>query len=160
PIRAAGLGEAGDLHARDADGAAGRGIDAGDQVQQRRLARTGGSHQRLERALGHVEVDPVEHRQLLPIAPVHLAQVADLDDGSGELRGGNGFGHHCFSLIRMPSFSCGGGERTTRVPGGGPSRRTTRFPSGAPVITGTLFTVPFCCTTNTALFSPRSTTTS
>src|SRR5581483_8543878 len=139
---------------------AGRLVDAGDQVEERGLPGTRGPHQRLERAVGNVEIDPVEHGHFLPVAPVHLAQPTDLHDRRRRPGHGDRLGHHCFSFTRMPSFSPGGGARTTRVPGGGPCRSTSRFPSGAPVTTGTVFTVSFACSTNTAFVSPRSTTAS
>ena len=62
--------------------------------------------------------------------------------------------------MRIPSFMFGGGERTMRVPAGGPCRSETRLPSDGPVTTATLRTVSSGCTAKTALVSPLSTTAS
>jgi hypothetical protein len=44
-------------------------VDAGDQIEQRRLAGTGRPHQRHELAAPDVEVDVFQHRHALIAAP-------------------------------------------------------------------------------------------
>ena len=51
-------------------------VDAGDQVQERRLARARRPHERDELALGDLQAQPVEHGELLAVALVDLAHVA------------------------------------------------------------------------------------
>ena len=63
------------------DLARGRAVDAGDQVQQRGLARARRPHQRHELALGHVQVDAVEHLDLQAVALIDLANVLHADGG-------------------------------------------------------------------------------
>ena len=59
-----------------------RAVDAGDQVQQRGLARARRPHQRQELALRHFEAQAVEHRDLLAIAVIDLAYVLHTDGAS------------------------------------------------------------------------------
>ena len=68
-----------DVDAADADLARRRLVDAGDQVEQRRLARARRPHQRDEVAGRDVEVDVDQHRDDLVAAHVVLGQVADRD---------------------------------------------------------------------------------
>ena len=68
-----------DAIARDVDRALGRRVEPADQVEQRRLAGAGRSHQREEVARGDVERDPLEDVDLLAAAIVDLVQVADFD---------------------------------------------------------------------------------
>src|SRR5438093_1334112 len=140
-------------------------VDPGDQVEQRGLPGARRAHQRLERAFRDVQVDSVEHRQLLLVADIHLAQPADLDDRPRSSRGRPGHLRHvclphCFSFTFMPGRRSPSGRRTTFVPGGGPSRNATSPPIGAPVSTGTERSWSWGSTTHTTLFSPRSTTAS
>ena len=60
----------------DDDAAARRRVDAGDQVQQRRLARARRAHQRDELPFGDVEVDAHEDRDLDLVPPVDLLDAA------------------------------------------------------------------------------------
>ena len=81
PVGQLALGQRRQIGARDRDLARGDAVDAGDQVQQRRLARAGRAHQRDELALGHVEVDAVEDLDLLRVALIDLAHVLHADGG-------------------------------------------------------------------------------
>jgi len=79
PARQRALGQRADVGSVDHD-LAGRGtIDACDQVEQRRLAGARRPHEREEFALGHAEVDAVEHGDLLRIALVDLAHLLHVD---------------------------------------------------------------------------------
>jgi hypothetical protein len=62
-------------------------IDAGDQVQERRLARAAGTHQPQELAVGHFEREVLEHIDAFVAAAEVLVNVLDADDGGG------GMGH-------------------------------------------------------------------
>src|SRR5438477_141541 len=58
-------------------------IEAGDQVEQRRLARAGRPHQGEVLALGHVEAEVDQHVDLLAAAPEILVQATDPHDRFG-----------------------------------------------------------------------------
>jgi hypothetical protein len=62
-----------DSHAVEGDAAAVRPVDPGQQVQQGRLARTRGPHQRDEVAVAERQVHPVEHHHFLAAAREALA---------------------------------------------------------------------------------------
>src|SRR5690606_32651713 len=64
------------------DGAAGRGLQAGDTSQGRGLATAGRPEQGEELAPLDVKADPIQRRHLplVPAAREHLAEVYDLDD--------------------------------------------------------------------------------
>ena len=74
-------------------------VDAGDQVQQRGLARARRPHERDELARRHFEVDAVEHRDLLAVALVDLANVLHAD--------GAGFGRDFGVVIALIANSSG-----------------------------------------------------
>src|SRR5439155_3347345 len=164
PGGAGSLAHAADILAGDSHGSGGGLIDPGDQIEQRRLSRSRGSHQGLERSLRDVQIDAVEHRQLLLVAAVHLAETADLDDCSRAALRSLRIGHlhlaHCRSFTFIPGRRSPSGRRTTFVPGGGPSRSATRPPIGEPVTTGTVRTFSSSPMIQSTLFSPRSTTAS
>ncbi len=80
PFRQLGFIEIANALAIDIDGSAGRRIEAGDEVEQRRLARAARSHQGEKLALGHFEGQLLEHVNLLAAAPKILAQILDLND--------------------------------------------------------------------------------
>src|SRR5438477_8874503 len=159
------LPHATDVLAGDAHRPRGGLIDSRDQVEQRGLSRTGRTHQRLERAFRNVEVDAVEHGQLLPVAVVDRPQTADLADRTRRARrlaraAVDLHFAHCFSFTFMPERRSPSGRRTTFVPAGGPSRSAIKPPIGAPVTTGTDRSLSSPSTTHSTLFSPRSTTAS
>ena len=79
PRRERALGQPADVGVADANRAARRPIDAGQQVQQRRLARAGRPHQPEEVALGHRDGDVGEHRDLDRVPAIDLRHVADFD---------------------------------------------------------------------------------
>ena len=68
-----------DVDARDEDRARRRLVDAGDEVEQRRLAGARRPHQRDEVALRDVEIDVDQHRDDLAAANVALHEAADGD---------------------------------------------------------------------------------
>jgi hypothetical protein len=53
-------------------------IHAADQIEQRRLARARGAHERDVIAIGDVERQTVEHDHLLGVAAIHLAHIAHM----------------------------------------------------------------------------------
>src|SRR5262249_48923164 len=70
----------------DGDGAASRSVEAADEIEEGRLARPGGAHERDEAARRDVEVDPVEDRDPLTSTLVDLGDAADLDEGAHAAR--------------------------------------------------------------------------
>ena len=131
-------------------------VDAGDEVEQRRLARARRTHQRDEVALGDVERDVAQHRHDLVAAPVALRRGADLDDRA---RGHVGVTSSRPSTV-APSRSFSGGLNAP--PCRRPSRPPTciRSPSFVAAPTATSFTTFLSSTTSTTLLSPRLTTAS
>ena len=71
------------LRAADPDGAAGRLVQPGDQVEQGGLARARRTHQRGEGPLLDVHRQPVEHVDPLGVAAEALVYVPDLDQCHG-----------------------------------------------------------------------------
>src|SRR6185503_11780312 len=122
PVGEVGLGQHGDVDAIDEDRASIGLVDAGEQVEQRRLARARRSHQAEEVAALHVERETVQHRHDLSAAPVRLGNAAHLDE-----RGAHAAAH----FTRAPSASRSGGLTITRSPGVSPSA-CTRSPSARP----------------------------
>ena len=78
PRRELGFGECRDVDAARRESRRRRLVDAGDEVEQRRLARSRRPHQRDVVAGGDVEVDVDEHRDDLVAAPVRFHQIPDL----------------------------------------------------------------------------------
>ena len=70
-----------DLVAGHADGAGARHVQAAEQVEQRRLARSARAHEGDELARADVEVQPLEDADLLAAAHVALAEAARPDQG-------------------------------------------------------------------------------
>ena len=66
---------------RPRDAPVGRRVQPADQVEQRGLAGAGRAHQRHEVAARDVEVDAVQHLDLLAAAAIDLGDAADLDQG-------------------------------------------------------------------------------
>ena len=64
----------------DLDGAAGRRVEAGEDVHERRLARAGRPHDRGELAGGHVERDAAQRVDGCTALPVPAGDVVGLDD--------------------------------------------------------------------------------
>src|SRR5205085_968997 len=69
-----------EVAARDERGALRRTIEAGDEIEQRRLARARRTHERFECALRDVEVQLVEDGERLFPANERLRDVAHLDE--------------------------------------------------------------------------------
>src|SRR5262249_27039709 len=150
------------------DRSAGDAVDAGDQVEQRRLARARRAHERLEAALGHVEVDALEHRNRLLVAMVNLAHAAQLDDRffASTVAVAVAVGvalfvaHFFFSFTETPSRIFSFGRRITLVPVVGPSASSTVLPENGPLTdTGTARACP-SSSVNSTLRPSRSTTAS
>src|SRR5690606_38108955 len=124
-----------DTLAVDADAAGGGRIQAADQVQQGGLARARRAHQGEEIATLDVEVDAVQHLDLLLATDVMLGELPDLDQGLGHrgprvsrwIRKGE---DHSITVTASPSASSAGGDSTTRSPAARP-RLTRRRPSRA-----------------------------
>ena len=139
--------------AADRDAAARGHVEAADEVEQRRLARARRAHQGEEVALLDVEVDVVQHLDLLLAALVHLRQVADLDQPR-HVHASPALGARCCGLrigapgvsaallvaTLAPSCSAGGGDTTTRSPAFTPS--------------GTSFSAPTSCAAGTTCARP------
>ena len=77
-----GVGKNGDIDATDLDRAAARLVDAGDEIEERGLARARRPHQREVIADPDVEIDVDQHADDLVAARVVLGQVANLDEQS------------------------------------------------------------------------------
>ena len=113
-------------------------VDAGDQIEQRALARTGRPHQRDVIAGGNVERDVGQHRHDLAAAPVGLGEIADRDDRAGRIDPSRYRRDVTFArqrprtVTRAPSRSFSGGRSTTLSPalhtadGPRPVRRSCR----------------------------------
>src|SRR5205807_8520691 len=80
PARQLSFAHLGDELAADPDLAFARPGQAGDQVQQRRLARAAGSHESHELALGHFQAQAFENIDLLAAAPEVLVNIQDAHD--------------------------------------------------------------------------------
>src|SRR6185312_2810108 len=122
------LAEFVDARAADRDAAVAGRIQATDQVQQGGLARSGRTHQGEEVALRDVEIDMMQHFDLLLAAFVYFADIADFYKIT-----------HCvvlaeYVLVELvylpaptvtlaPSFNSAGGCLTTCVPATMPSTR-------------------------------------
>ena len=76
-----------------------RTVKTAENIHQRRLAGTRGSHQRGKLAAMNVEVDAVERRELLPADAVDLADAVET----------NGRGMCFFGLHDVPPHQNGGG---------------------------------------------------
>ena len=84
PARRLRIVEAEDVLAHHQQFARGRTVDGRNHVQQRRLARSRGPHQREELSLRDVDGDVVERGHLESVALENFADVASLHDlGSG-----------------------------------------------------------------------------
>src|SRR5437867_889605 len=133
--------------------ARGRTVDAADQVEERRLAAPRGAHERDEIARGHVQRQAVEHRDLLLVALVDLADIAELDRCHGC---SSRFVQELETRTRAPSLSPAGGRSTTLSP---PLRplRTSILPScSSPVSTGREPALPFSTIHTDTAFCPRT----
>src|SRR4029078_6478615 len=106
----------------------------------------------LERAFGHLQIEPIEHPQLLFATEENLGDALEIDH-----RLSVRFHQLPFFLMRCPSDSSGEGDETTRVPGPGPSMSSKPPAKGGPSLIGaTLVTPSF--TTNTTWPPLRSAT--
>src|ERR1700686_2912924 len=83
PARELAAGELVDAAAADHDLPGARPIETADQIEKRRLARAGRTHQRDEVALGNVQSEAVQDLDFLLAALVHLGDAADLNHGLG-----------------------------------------------------------------------------
>src|SRR5436190_10456653 len=108
------LGQTADVGAADADAAARRAIDAGEQIEQRRLARSGRPHQPQEIAGGHGDRDALEHRHFDLIAAVGFGDVTKFDQS-----------HSHLTRTRARSGNAAGGLTITVSPGTTPERTST-----------------------------------
>jgi hypothetical protein len=88
PLSARAFGRGGDVGARDAEVARGRAIEAGDQVQERALAGTGGTHERIEAAFGDGEAEVAQHVERLSASHVSFADSDHFDHRGRWARGG------------------------------------------------------------------------
>src|SRR3546814_6868575 len=86
PLRQLAGAHAVDARAVDLDLAAAGRVQAADQVEQGGLARTRGTHQRDEVALVDVQVQAVQHGDLLRAALVGLGEVARSEEHTSELQ--------------------------------------------------------------------------
>src|SRR5206468_3232173 len=120
-----GFGEARDFLAADDDAPAGGAVDAGDEIEQRGLPRSGRTHERQKVAGRNAEGDAVQHRDVECVAAIDLVDVLDLDQ----------FGHEP-TRTSSPSFSARGAEITIRSPAFTPLTISTRSPCTSPVATG------------------------
>src|SRR5690606_34067291 len=85
PLREGALAHRGDLCVADEDLPSGRSVDAGDQVQERRLPGARRAHEGDELPLLDLEGEAVEDGEDLRVARVLLDDALDLDEGFGHL---------------------------------------------------------------------------
>src|SRR5262249_39426902 len=137
-----------ELRPRDLDRPGAGSIEAGDDVEQGRLARARRPHQRLERAARHVEIELVEDADRL-LAPVE--GLGDAGQGHDALAVA---AHQRFSLTSCPSVRSAGGDRTTLVPAGIDDSSSRPSATGAPALIGVRWAVP-SSKMNTASPPPR-----
>ena len=102
------LRQGADFRIADADRAARRPIDAGEEVQQCGLARAGRAHQSQEVALGDGDRDAIEHRDFDRVAFVGFRHVPQFDERHPQLP---------FTRTIPRSVSPAGGFNTTTSPG-------------------------------------------
>src|SRR5207237_4622189 len=121
----------------------GRRVESANQVEQRRLAGAGRSHQREELALGDLEVRALQHLDAFRAAPERLVNI---------LRSNERFYTH-WTTTFAPSARFGVGERTTRSPDCNPASTSTRSPSVPPSFTARRSTAS-PRTTNAKLSAP------
>ena len=80
PLRELAAAEGAHRHAVHFDGAAGRRVEAADQIEQRRLAGSRRSHQREEIALRNLQVHALEHVDALAAAGEMFVDVFDANE--------------------------------------------------------------------------------
>src|SRR5712692_10393277 len=104
---------------RHVDAARAGAIQAGDEIEERSLARSGRAHQRQELAARDVEVQTVQH------VDVFTAAAEDLFDPT---HGNQGLAHPLFSSTRTlsPSARSAGPSMTTCSPSETPAARRAR----------------------------------
>src|SRR5262245_61752841 len=125
-------------------------IQPTDQVKQGGLARAGRAHQGDEISPRDVEVEAVQHFDLLAAAHVGLGQAADLDQLT--------HGAPCSaSFTAWPSWSDSGGDSTTRSPSRRPLCTCCRPPTVCPNVTLRRSTLPSAYT-NTTPMAPSART--
>jgi hypothetical protein len=78
-----GAGHVGDFVARDGDRAARGDVEAAEKIEQRCLAGAAGAHERDEIALIDVEVQALQHVDILAAALVLLIEAANFDQRIG-----------------------------------------------------------------------------
>src|SRR5437773_7665839 len=83
PTSQSGFGHSRNATAADPHFAFAGLVEAGDQVEQRRLARTGRAHEAEEFAFGDLEVEIVEDVDLLAAAGEEFVDAANADNGFG-----------------------------------------------------------------------------
>src|SRR5918993_4346816 len=105
PLRELPFRERPEVGARHDHLAARRPVDPRNQIEERRLAGTGGPHEGDELSFRHLQAQPIEHHDVLAVALVDLSHLLHVDCG-----------HHCppLTFTAVPSTSDSGG-RTTSV---------------------------------------------
>src|SRR5690606_4987833 len=161
-LRERPLGQLADVRAGDDHAAGRRAVDARDEVEQRRLARAGRPHEGDELALGHLEVEPVEHDDLLRVAPVDLADVLHYHrcHGISSMRaaaGGLFLPPYRDTVTASPCFSAAPGRSTSCSVPASPAVTTTRSPRADPVWMMRAWARPF--TTSKTVGAPSRVTT-
>src|SRR4029453_374481 len=143
-------------------------VDAGDQVQQCRLARSRRPHQGHEVALVHLEAEPVQDRHLLGVPAVDLPHVPHIDHDHGPApcralarlrRRFRRRRHHPrpFTRTASPSLRVSGGREITPSPPESPFRIPTCPCRSVPVVTSWACALP-SRTRKTSVFPSRETT--
>src|SRR4030095_3144910 len=137
-------------------------VEAGDEVEQRGLARTGRAHQRDVFARHHIDVDVDQDRDDLFAACVVLGEVADRNQRqrrvSGDHVGGEFRLHHgerrrggyFASFTCAPEAKFSAGFSTTLSPLLTSPEMAVRSPNFFPGVTGTGVAMPFLMAKTTA----------
>src|SRR5207245_477069 len=132
PAGELGLPEARDVAALDHDPAAGRRVDARDEIQERRLSRPRRPHERDVFALGNVEVDAEEGRDLDLVAAIDFFDVVDANQRLGHAQLSCPWTRtFCPFRIRVPPASA-----MSRSPPRSPSVISTCPCTSPPAVTG------------------------
>src|SRR5204863_9436259 len=136
-----------DALARDFDRAGGRTIETGEEIEQRRLARSRRSHQREELSLVDIQIEAVQHVDFLAAAVKLLLHVAQSDELIGhvfssvtQLRGRSvarqfrtarlrNRATYFLTFTRSPSFKSAGPSMITLSPSDTPDARRALSPS-------------------------------
>src|SRR5262249_36763480 len=145
-----------DLVARDGDASVRRHVEPAEQVQQRRLAGAARAHERAEVAGVDVEIEPLQHVDLLAAAPLGLAELARAGEALAAPATIDRDHGYLFTRTAWPSRSCFALVVTTCSPSARPATTSCSLPRAWPSRTARRSTRPSRCT-YTVVVPPSST---